>query len=191
MAAETRDEILQKYVGDMVAVVNHTVEVCERQLDDKDLQAIPDGLDIVRRVVETLRVHRTSLEQRAKDIGAPLSAVKEAVSSVTGAVIGLYDRIRSETVSKMLRDHYAALTMTAMAYEMLHTTALALKDQPTADLSIKHMRDLPPLIMEIGHIVPMVIVRELAEKGIVVDHGVADQAAHAAEEAWRSPRPAS
>lgn len=190
MPAESREEILQKYVGDMVAVVNHTLQACERQLEDASLRTIPEGHQIVSRVAGTLRSHLTRLEEHARQIGASSSPLKEALSTMTGAVAGLYDKVRSDTASRILRDNYVALTMTAMAYEMLHTTALALKDKTTADLSLAQMRDLPPLIMEIGHITPMVIVRELAERGIVADQAVAEQAAWDIEEAWRSRRAA-
>ncbi len=188
MPAESREEILKKYVGDMLAVVRHTTEACERQLEEKSLAAQPEAHQLIGRIAGTLRSHCTRLESYSQRLGAPSSAVKDAVVSVTGAVIGLYDKVRSDAVSKMLRDDYVALTMAAMAYEMLHTTGLALKDQEAADLALAQMRDLPPLIFEIGGLTPMTVVRELAEQGIVADHTVAEEAARHSEEVWRTRR---
>lgn len=187
MPAESREEILQKYVGDMHGVLKHTLEVCERQNQSEFLRDHPEAQRVITRIVETLKRHHERVHARAEQIDAlENSAVKEALTAMTGMVTGMYDKVRSDTTSKMLRDDYVALTMCAMAYEMLHTTALALKDQETAEMALTLMRDLPPIIVEIGHITPMVVVRELADKGIVVDQGVAARAAENIEKLWRT-----
>jgi hypothetical protein len=86
----------------------------------------------------------------------------------------------------MLRDDYVALTMCCVAYEMLHTTGLALKDQSTADLALSNLKDLTPMVMEIGQAIPAIVTAELVLSGVGADGSVAEQAARNNEEAWRT-----
>lgn len=186
MANITRDEILKKYVSDMHAVIDHVQGAFERQMEDSDVQANSEANAIISQVNTVLRNHHSLLERHSKTIGAePHSMAKEALTSVTGLAVGLYDKIRSHPVSKMLRDDYVAMTMCCVAYEMLHTTGLALKDQATADLALTGLKDLTPMVTKIGQAIPAVVTKELA-KGITgVDMSAAAVAARNNEEAWR------
>jgi hypothetical protein len=70
-------------------------------------------------------------------------------------------------------------------YEMLHTTALAVGSQPTADLALAHMKDYAPFIVALTDEVPRLLVRELSDEGkIAAASSAADQAARNARAAW-------
>ena len=46
----------------------------------------------------------------------------------------------------MLRDDYTALSLAAISHTMLHTTGLALQNQPLADLAQRYLKDITPII---------------------------------------------
>ena len=77
-----------------------------------------------------------------------------------------------------------ALSLLAMAHTLLHTTGLALKHQPTADLTAATLKDITPIIVEISEKIPHVVVRELIDAGEVVDLSVADEAERNTQKAW-------
>ena len=94
-----------------------------------------------------------------------MATAKAAVATALGAFAGLYDKVRKDPVSRMLRDDYTALNMASFSYTMLHTTALAFHDEPVASLALKHLQDLTPLIMHLNEVVPHVVVKELQDEG--------------------------
>jgi len=84
----------------------------------------------------------------------------------------------------MLRDTYCALHLVNMSYTMLHSTALALHDQRTAELALQHLRDLTELTVELSRAVPHVVVNELADQHDGADRTVAALASDQTHEAW-------
>ncbi|MGI8906191.1 MAG: hypothetical protein ACR2IE_06845 [Candidatus Sumerlaeaceae bacterium] len=186
MQPQTREDLIQKYVSDMHAVAKHVLEAFERQQQDADVQKFLEASQLINKVVSTMRSQHNRLDEHSKTVGAePHTMPKEAISAALGVAAGLYDKIRSHAVSKMLRDDYVALTMCCVSYEMLHTTGLAVSDQTTADLALSHLKDLTPLVMQIGQAIPAVVTRELMESGMSSDSTVAETAARNNQEAWR------
>jgi len=187
-----RHDNLRPYVADMSAVERHILEAVERQLGDDSTKSFPEALQLLRRVEGALNRHVQALESHLKsfDGGSLAGTVKETVTGVLGVFAGLYDKVRKEQVSRMLRDDYTALNLAAISCTMLHTTALANREQATADLALRHLRDLAPLIMEINEVIPQVVVRELTEEGKAYDASLAQRAARDTQEAWRSSTPA-
>src|SRR5215208_3228145 len=179
-----RHDNLRPYVADMSAVERHILEAVERQLGDDSTKSFPEALQLLRRVEGALNRHVQALESHLKsfDGGSLAGTVKETVTGVLGVFAGLYDKVRKEQVSRMLRDDYTALNLAAISCTMLHTTALANREQATADLALRHLRDLAPLIMEINEVIPQVVVRELTEEGKAYDASLAQRAARDTQE---------
>ena len=181
-------EALRPYVADMVAVEKHILEAVERQRNDDDIKQFPDALQLVGRLETTLKSHVQALDALAEKFagGGAASAVKEAVTGVLGAIAGLYDKVRKDTASRALRDDYTALSLASVSYGMLHATALGLSQGPTAELAKSHLAELNSLIMDLGLLLPRVVLKELAFEGYSVDTGAADKAVKNLEETWRS-----
>jgi hypothetical protein len=180
---ESKDT-LQQYVGDMLAVDQHIHEAVRRHRDDKHVQADADAHQLLSRIESTFDTLIEELEQHLKHLGGSASSpVKEAVAGTVGALGGMYDKLRTETVSKMLRDDYTTLGLAAISYTMLNTTGYALSDTMTAQLAARHLRQITPLITGISRIIPLVATRELAD-----DHQVDGSAAPASiretQQAW-------
>lgn len=178
-------DVLRKYVSDMVGVVRHCHEAIERQLNEKDADKFPEAKTLLTELSTELNTQRSHLDGLAKEVEAGhFGAAKDAVTAATGFFAGLYDHLRSHPISKDLRDDYVAITMCCVAYEMLHSTGLAVKHGDTAELALRHLKSLTPYVTRIGQLIPHVVVRELQERGVEVDTASAAIAARNNHEAW-------
>jgi hypothetical protein len=182
-----RNETLRNYVSDMLAVEQHIHQAIRRQEEDESIQRFPEAAAIISRAEATLDTHIAALESHIEMIGGdPVAPAKEAVTGVLGVAAGIIDKLRSQTVSKMLRDDYTAISLAAISYHMLHTTGLALRSQPTADLAQRHLEDWTTIIMEISEAIHGVVVGELQDDDdLVVDTSVALQSQYATQQAWQ------
>jgi hypothetical protein len=184
---DTHADNLRMYVNDMLATEQHIREALARQIEDERVKAEPKCAALIGRIHATLQAHVQTLEEQAaaykSETGA---AIKGAITQAAGVLAGLYDKVRKHPVSRMLRDDHVALTLAATAYSMLHTTGLALREVPLATISLRHLKEITPLVMELGELIPSVVVRELAEDEADLDSGAAELARENIAEAWGS-----
>ncbi|MBI2766707.1 MAG: DUF892 family protein [Chloroflexi bacterium] len=177
---------LRQHLSDLIALDNHLVTVLQRQAESPEVEEFPGARGIINTMLTTTSAQMASLEGCAEDLGgAGQSAVKSAVTSVTGMVTGLFDRSRGEPVSRMLRDDYAALNLCAVSNTMLHTTALGLGEQQVATVAQRNLEDMTPLIMQLNREIPRVVLGELSREGVPVDPTVGDQAIEDMQRAWQ------
>ena len=146
-------QTIADYVGDMAALEAHIEEALDRQLtevrdDSVALAAVRDFHDMVKRHRDTLKAME---DESGKTIGTP---IKEAGAALIGKAAGIIDLLRTEGISKGLRDDYAAFSLAAISYSMLHTTATALGDSRVSSLAERHLRDHADAIMRINEIMP-------------------------------------
>ena len=178
-------DILQQYVSDMVALDEHIHEAIKRQIEDDRLKQFPEAAKVVNMLHRTLDTHITGLKGQLKTLGGEASGpVKEAVSAIAGVAAGLYDKVRHDPISKMLRDDYTALSLAAISYTMLHTTGLALQNQPIADLAQRYLKDITPIIVDISQAVPGVVVKDLEDNEVLIDRAVGQEAVRKTQAAW-------
>ena len=172
------------YVGDMAALESHIEEALDRQLtevkdDSVAMAAVRDFHDMVKQHRDTLKAME---EQTEKTIGAP---IKEAGAALIGKAAGIIDLLRTEGISKGLRDDYAAFSLAAISYSMLHTTATALGDSRVASLAERHLRDHADAIMRINEIMPGVVMRELEKDGHRADDTAVEATREAVLRSWQ------
>ena len=179
-------DILQGYVNDMLAVEREIHNALSRQKHDERVKAFAAASQMIARIEDTVDRHIRELETCLARLGGDESVLKKAVGTVLGAAAGLYGKVRpNDKVSRMVRDDYTALSFATVCYEMLHTTALAVKNPSTADLALAHLKAYAPLIVDLADVVPEVVIDELAEEGkIAADHSIAVQAARNTRSAW-------
>lgn len=187
MADNNRDA-LRPYLADMAAVEKHILEALERQHKDDDIRQFPNAHQWLDRTMAVLKQHTQALETHLESFsgGGAASTVKEAVTGVLGAIAGVYDKVRKDTASRALRDDYTALAMAVVSYTMLHTTALGLRQGATAEIALRHLKDLTPLQVELSQILPAIVLRELSFEGYDVEPGLAQNAVRNTQEAWSS-----
>jgi ferritin-like metal-binding protein YciE len=189
MANEANQKALADYVGDMVALESHIEEALDRQLDlsmkhPEAGAAIQQFHDMVKASRDTLRAHQ---EQVGSTVGNPIA---EAGSAVLGIAAGLIDKVRSEKVSKALRDDYTAFNLAAVSYTMLETTARALGDQTTAKLAESGLRGYASAVQKINHIMPDVVVWELEQdKLTIANQNAARETRTSADKVWKATAP--
>jgi len=186
MTAE-KNEILEMYVNDMHAVEQHILEAVERQLESEDTAKYPEAKQLITKMQSTLKNHIQSLEQyQAANGGQDESLFKNAVAKVAGFAAGLYDQIRADKVSRMLRDDYTALCLASVSYHMLMTTALSWKDQKLADLCDRNLNDLTSIIVKTGRIICNVVAEELNDNDKAPTTNGATEAIRRTSDAWKT-----
>lgn len=176
---------LQTYVNDMLAVETELHAAFRRQKEQENLKRYGTAHQLVSRTEETIDRHLAALKRCAERVGGE-STLKRAVGSVLGAAAGVFDKLRGDApVSRVLRDDNTALTFACNCYEMLHTTALALRDEATAQMALAHFKDYTPLIVDFSRMMPEVLIEELAQDGrVTFDRSLAQEAVRNTQEAW-------
>ncbi len=180
-----RKDTLQQYVSDMLAVERHILRPLETQSSDDRMGMHPEVNRLVSKIESTARSHINGLEHHLEALGGDAgSPIKSAATTVMGAAASAVDAVRTDPVSKNLRDDYTALNLAAVSYTMLHTTGLALQDQRTAELAATYLEDYTPLITEINEVIPKVVVSELHDETEILDTKVVPQAIKRTQKAW-------
>ena len=152
------------YVGDMVALETHIEETLDRQLTE--VQDDPEAHAAVQQFHDMVKQHRDTLKSLQETVGStPGNPIIEAGSALLGKAAGIVDMIRTEGISKSLRDDYTAFSLAAISYSMLHTTSLSLSNPQVASLAEQYLTDYAGAIERINEIMPAVVERELAKDG--------------------------
>ena len=184
--SESAPADLRIYVNDMVTLDKHILEAVEHQIADERMSKDSDVAALLGKLKSTLTRHIGELEGHIARLGSETGAIlKQVIGGVAGSLAGLYDKIRKDPVSRMVRDDYTALNMASISYTMLHTTALAHRDEPVAQTALTHLQDLTPIIMRFNEIVPQLVVKELAEDDSSVDTSIVAQAVSNTQAAWK------
>ncbi|HEX2280652.1 MAG TPA: DUF892 family protein [Thermomicrobiales bacterium] len=182
--SEKHQKTIADYVSDMAALEAHIEEALDRQLTE--VKDDPVALATVRDFYDMVKEHRDTLkameEQTGKTIGTP---IKEAGAALIGKAAGIIDLLRTEGISKSLRDDYAAFSLAAISYSMLHTTATALGDGRVASLAERHLREHADAIMRINEIMPEVVIRELEKDGHRADSAAVEATRQAVLRSWQ------
>jgi ferritin-like metal-binding protein YciE len=180
--------VLQKYVSDMLSLESHIYQAIDKQV--KENADDPEVNSKYSAFATTVKSHRDALASRLEAIGgAANSPVKEGVAAIFGVAAGVIDKFRSEEVSKNFRDDFTALSLSLLAYQMLHTTALALGDTQTAELAAGNARDNAKFVREIERFLPKIVVRDLKknhdEAAPAINENAAQETQDLITEIWK------
>jgi len=182
-----RMDILQKYVSDMLAVEEHISSALQRQISDENVvKHNSQASSAINNIAKMSESHRQELEKHLTAIGGDAAkGIKDIATAALGTLAGLYDKVRNEAVSKMLRDDYTALNLAAVSYTMLHTVGLALNEERTASLAVRHLQEYAGILMEINEIMPSVVVADLRDDGTLIEESVVTHAVANTQAAWQ------
>ena len=169
-------EAIADWVGDIVALETHVEEAMDKQLklkaNDAELtSAIARFHDSVRDSKRRAVAYQQHYGSRA---GNP---IKEVGSNLLGKAAGVIDMVREDSMAKSLRDDYTAYNLLAIAYTMLHTTSMAMKDQATQSFAERGLRTYASMVQDINRLIPLAVVSDLSDNGadpIVAPNVVAD-----------------
>ena len=160
----TTQETLAKYVSDMYALEDHLLQPLKAQSTDKDFAPYPQAHALVQRIVSRTEIALSDLERLSETLGGDArGSFKSAVTSVVGAAAAVVNEARTHAITKKLRDDYTALSLAAIGYELLHTTASALGSKPVALAAQTRLHEIAGFIMELSQEIIPVAVQELSE----------------------------
>jgi hypothetical protein len=183
--ARDRNEAINSYITDMLALEDHIEKAVRGQLTD--LKDYPEVLAELREIHRKIEHHISDLRMLSdrRNAGGVVESVKRAGSAVAGVAAGLIDLIRSEGLPKNLRDDFTAFNLANVGYAMLHTTALSLDDQEVAELALQHYRDYTDAVIRFNNLIPAAVVRFLQQEGLPAREDVVQQVNRNVQEAWR------
>lgn len=183
--ARDRNEAINSYITDMLALEDHIEKAVKGQLTD--LKDYPDILTELRQIHRKIEHHVSDLRMLSdrRNAAGVVESVKRAGAAVAGAAAGLIDLLRTEGLPKNLRDDYTAFNLASIGYVMLHTTAAALDDQEVGDLAQQHLRDYTETIMRLNALVPAAVVRFLQQEGLPAREDVVPEVNRTIKEVWR------
>jgi ferritin-like metal-binding protein YciE len=163
MGTDTKgtQQTIADWLGDIVALESHVEEAMDRQL------SLPSSSTNVatsfKRYHDTVRDSKRRAEAYQKSYGSTSgNPVIKAGSNLLGKAAGMIDKMRDDSASKALRDDYTAYNHLAIAYTMLHTTALALNDSATAEFSKSGLTTYAGLVQDINQIIADAVIADLA-----------------------------
>ena len=183
--ARDRNEAINSYITDMLALEEHIQKAVKGQLTD--LKDYPDVLAALRTIHTKVEHHISDLRELSdrRNAGGVAESVKRAGSAVAGVAAGFIDLIRSEGLPKNLRDDYTAFNLANIGYVMLHTTALAVEDQEVADLAHQHFRDYTDAVLRLNNLIPAAVVRFLEQQSLPVRADIVSEVNQRVAQAWK------
>lgn len=175
---------IAKYVEDLHSLVTHGLQPISRQLNEARGPEHADAAQLIAELQRTLQEHDRALSERMHGLGtSPTTGVQDAAAAVAGVVAGIYNQVRSEAVSKSVRDDYTFLGHCSISWLMLMATARSLGDHETEELAEQGYRDCARLSMGIDRLMPTLVFEELKQDGFAAQN-VADWAQRIVSEAW-------
>jgi hypothetical protein len=183
--ARDRNEAINSYITDMLALEDHIEKAVKGQL--KDLKDYPEVVGTLRDIHTKVEHHISDLRTLSdrRNVGGVVESVKRAGSAVAGVAAGVIDLIRTEGLPKNLRDDYTAFSLANIGYVMLHTTALTFDDREVADLAHQHLRDYTDAVIRLNHLIPAAVVRSLEQEGLPVRADIVSEVNENVAQAWK------
>ena len=134
-----------------------------------------------------VKQHRDTLTGLQEEIGStPENPIKAAGSALLGKAAGVIDLVRTEGISKSLRDDYTAFSLAAISYSMLYTTSRGLGNERVASLAERHLTDYAGAIERINELMPGVVERELTKDGHQTSPGAVAATRQVVPSAWHA-----
>jgi hypothetical protein len=162
---------ISDWIGDIVALESHVEEAMDRQLKLKSTSTA--ATDAIKRFHDTVRASKQRAVAYREEYGStPGNPIKEFGSNLLGKAAGVVDMLREDSLSKALRDDFAAYNLLAISYTMLHTSSMAFQDEQTRAFAEQGLRTYAKLVQEINNVMPDALVADLQENAD--DHPVAN-----------------
>jgi hypothetical protein len=180
-------DVLRENVSDVVAL---DADI-EAKMDQQLGLARNDSLvsPLIREFHDSIRNQRDRMIEIRDALGEEptgnVHTIKEKGATVLGFVAGTVQKLRSDSLSKALRDDYVVFSMAAAGYAMLLTTAKAIGSPVVAEAAEHGLRVYAPAIRKINEAMPGVVVTDLSSRdGVVSRSDVMDEVRTVISSAW-------
>ncbi|HYI24276.1 MAG TPA: DUF892 family protein [Thermomicrobiales bacterium] len=177
---------ISDWLGDIVALESHVEEAMDAQLK---LEGAPEVTTAIKRYHDAVRDSKQRAVAFQEEYGSTAgNPVIKVGTELLGKAAGMIDKMRNDSISKALRDDYTAYNHLAIAYTMLHTTAMAFTDTPTMAFAEAGLRTYAGLVQDLNHVIPAAVVHDLKarEHAPVIDAGIVDQCRATIDDIWKS-----
>ena len=180
-------ETLRKNLREQIALEEHLFHVIKLQVSEINGDDYADARTLLESTEKVLEDNFTPLNLLLDSL--EVDAVTNRGNSKT--TDGVFDKEASQRlqekikVSRILRDTYSSLNLITISNTLLHTAALALDSKELADLSLAQLKNLAPLVVKIGELMPEVIARELRGDYPSIDESIGEKALKNIKLAWK------
>jgi len=181
------EQAVMSYLTDMLALEEHIEKALKAQISDFE-QEYPEVVTQLRMIHSTAEQHMANLKALTdqRDGGRGVGdAIKRVGAVMAGFGAAAVDLLRAEKLPKDLRDDFTALSLAAIGYVMLATTARSLDEPTVAELAERHLKAYADAIMTLHNIIPGAVVRFLQEEGLPARAEVVPMVVRSMEELWR------
>ncbi len=183
----TTHKAIADWTGDIVALVSHVEEALDHQLKLKSDN--PTLTSTIQRFHDTVRDDKQRAEAFQKQYGSTAgNPVIQKGSELLGKAAGMINQMRHDSIAKALRDDFTAFNHVAMAYTMLHATAMAYNDSAAEAFAEEGLRTYAGLVQKINHVMPVVVVEDLKANGDYpnVDASIVDGCRATIDSIWKA-----
>lgn len=157
----TTHKAIADWTGDIVALVSHVEEALDHQLKLKSDN--PTLTSTIKRFHDTVRDDKQRAEAFQKQYGSTAgNPVIQKGSELLGKAAGMINQMRHDSIAKALRDDFTAFNHVAMAYTMLHATAMAYNDSAAEAFAGEGLKTWAQMVQEINQVISEAVVAELA-----------------------------
>jgi hypothetical protein len=114
MADDKNKNTIADYVGDMVALQDHIEEALDHQLELTKDSPVASG--VVQQFHDMVKRNRDEIKQHQQQVGTTAgNPIIDFGSTLLGQAAGIIDKIRTEGISKALRETTPPSTTSASA----------------------------------------------------------------------------
>jgi ferritin-like metal-binding protein YciE len=186
--ASKSDKTIADYLGDLIAVETHIEQALDHQLNlTKDEPTVGP---LVQEFHDMVRDQLKELRALQPDEGSTAgNPIKAAGATILGKVAGIIDMVRTEAISKTLRDDYTAFNLAAISHSMFLATATTLGDTKMAELAQRHLTNYAGAVQKINQVIAEVVIGELAKDGHPVEAKVTADITNTIDRAWKGTSP--
>jgi ferritin-like metal-binding protein YciE len=160
----TIEDQLVAYLADAHALEQHVDAVLASALRMTDVPEVRGPVEHHKQETER---HKALLEQRLEAHGASPSKVKDAGMAIGALGLGVFQRMRSDSVGKLARDAFVAEHLEIAAYEMLERVAARAGDEETAEVARRNKADEQAMAAKIASLWDLAVDLSLKEEGVV------------------------
>jgi ferritin-like metal-binding protein YciE len=162
MTVTIQDQLVS-YLTDAHALEQHVDAVLASALRMTDVPELRGPLEHHKQETER---HKRLLEERLAAHDASPSKVKDAGMALGALALGLFQRVRSDSVGKLARDAFVAEHLEIAAYEMLERVADRAGDKETADVARRNKADEQAMAAKIAALWDLAVDLSLKEEGV-------------------------
>jgi hypothetical protein len=180
------DDALALMLDDLRALRTALTTACELHAREESVAINEPATSLVTRLRDLLLRHNTQGETLHASLQPTPGLQNSADAAGSAHIADFFLRVRKPRRSLILRDLSTLLNLAAADLSILHSAALAMRQEELARLALYQLAELTPLIIEISRLLPSAAVSDLASTSVVADPLAADTAEANIHEAWQT-----